>query len=174
MSRLAKINWNDATNSNGICVSIFVQGCPHHCYGCFNQETWEPAGGRPIVFSEFIRELIDKIQENGVKRGLSFLGGEPLVDYNVEFVNKVITAVKAIYPSTPIYVWTGGIFEEHLKAAQSDPNLMSILNQTDVLIDGPYVDEQRDITLYLRGSKNQRVIDVQASLREGKTILAHE
>ena len=113
MSRLAKINWNDATNGNGVCVSIFLQGCPHHCPGCFNQETWDPAGGQPIDFPKFIRRLIDKIRENGVERGLSFLGGEPLVNYNLEFVDKVITIIKAIYPSTPVYIWTGGIFEYH-------------------------------------------------------------
>lgn len=174
MSRLAKINWNDATNGSGVCVSIFVQGCPHHCPGCFNQETWDPAGGRPINFPKFIRELIDKIQENGVERGLSFLGGEPLVHYNLEFVDKVITIIKVIYPSTPVYIWTGNLFEYLQQAAAYNPTLRHILSLTDVLIDGPYQEDKRDITLYLRGSSNQRVIDVQASLREGKTILAHE
>lgn len=170
MSRLAKINWNDATNGNGVCVSIFLQGCPHHCPGCFNQETWNPTGGQPIDFPNFIRQLIDKIQENGIERGLSFLGGEPLVDYNLEFVDRVITIIKAIYPSTPIYIWTGGIFEEHLKDTESNPILHHILSLTDILIDGPYQQDKRDITLYLRGSSNQRVIDVQASLRTGETV----
>lgn len=170
MSRLAKINWNDATNGNGVCVSIFLQGCPHHCPGCFNQETWNPTGGQPIDFPNFIRQLIDKIQENGIERGLSFLGGEPLVSYNLEFVDKVITIIKAIYPPTPVYIWTGGIFETHLKGAESNPVLRHILSLTDVLIDGPYQQDKRDITLYLRGSSNQRVIDVQASLRTGETV----
>lgn len=170
MSRLAKINWNDATNGNGVCVSIFLQGCPYHCPGCFNQETWNPAGGQPIDFPNFIRQLIDKIQENGIERGLSFLGGEPLVSYNLEFVDKVTTIIKAIYPSTPVYIWTGGIFENHLKDAESSPVLHHILSLTDVLIDGPYQQDKRDITLYLRGSSNQRIIDVQASLRTGETV----
>ena len=171
MSRLAKINWNDATNGEGVCVSIFVQGCPYHCPGCFNQETWNPEGGQPINFPEFIRELIDKIQENGVERGLSFLGGEPLVSYNLEFVDKVTTIIKAIYPTTPVYIWTGGLFENHLEEAKHNPTLAHILSLTDVMIDGPYVQEKRDITLYLRGSSNQRVIDVQASLEAGYTKL---
>ena len=170
MSRLAKINWNDATNGNGVCVSIFLQGCPHHCPGCFNPETWDPEGGLPIDFPKFIRQLIDKIQENDIERGLSFLGGEPLVNYNLEFVDKVITIIKAIYPSTPVYIWTGGIFENHLKEAKSNLTLRHILSLTDVLIDGSYQEDKRDITLYLRGSSNQRVIDVQASLRTGETV----
>ena len=170
MSRLAKINWNDATNGNGVCVSIFLQGCPHHCPGCFNQETWDPKGGQAVDFPKFIRELIDKIQENDVKRGLSFLGGEPLVSYNLEFVDKVITVIKTIYPSTPVYIWTGGIFENHLKNAESNLILRHILSLTNVLIDGPYQEDKRDITLYLRGSSNQRVIDVQTSLRTGETV----
>lgn len=170
MSRLAKINWNDATNGNGVCVSIFLQGCPHHCPGCFNPETWDPEGGLSIDFPKFIRQLIDKIQENDIERGLSFLGGEPLVNYNLEFVDKVITIIKAIYPSTPVYIWTGGIFENHLKEAESNLTLRHILSLTDVLIDGPYQEDKRDITLYLRGSSNQRVIDVQASLRIGEIV----
>lgn len=170
MSRLAKINWNDATNGNGVCVSIFLQGCPHHCSGCFNPETWDPEGGLSIDFPKFIRQLIDKIQENDVKRGLSFLGGEPLVSYNLEFVDKVITVIKAIYPSTPVYIWTGGIFENHLKDAESNSILRHILSLTNVLIDGPYQEDKRDITLYLRGSSNQRVIDVQASLQKGEPV----
>lgn len=170
MSRLAKINWNDATNGNGVCVSIFLQGCPHHCPGCFNPETWDPEGGLSIDFPKFIRQLIDKIQENDIERGLSFLGGEPLVNYNLEFVDKVITIIKAIYPSTPAYIWTGGIFENHLKEAESNLTLRHILSLTDVLIDGPYQEDKRDITLYLRGSSNQRVIDVQASLRIGEIV----
>lgn len=171
MSRLAKINWNDATNGNGVCVSIFVQGCPHHCPGCFNLETWDPAGGQSIDFPKFIKELIDKIQENGIERGLSFLGGEPLVSYNLEFVDKVITIIKTIYPSTPIYIWTGDIYEHHEQDARYNPVLRHILSLTDVLIDGPYQEDKRDITLYLRGSSNQRVIDVQQSLQKGETVL---
>ncbi len=170
MSRLAKINWNDATNGNGVCVSIFLQGCPHHCPGCFNQETWDPEGGQAIDFPKFIRQLINKIQENDIERGLSFLGGEPLVNYNLEFVDKVITIIKVIYPSTPVYIWTGGIFENHLKNAESNLILRHILSLTNVLIDGPYQEDKRDITLYLRGSLNQRVIDVQTSLQKGETV----
>lgn len=171
MSRLAKINWNDATNGRGVNVAIFLQGCPYHCVGCFNPETWEPMGGQPIDYPIFIRELLNKIQENNVERGLSFLGGEPLVSYNQQFVNDTITIVKTVYPTTPIYIWTGGIFEEHLQAALSNPTLAHILSLTDVLIDGPYEQDKRDITLYLRGSSNQRVIDVQRSLEKGETIL---
>lgn len=167
------IIYNDVVAGPGFFLTFYTSGCPHMCEHCHNPQTWNENNGYDFT-DDTIREIINSLRLNGIHRGLAIQGGEPLYPHNIPVVNRIITAVKAVYPDTPVYVWTGGIFEEHLKAAQSDPDLMSILRQTDILIDGPYIDGQRDITLYLRGSKNQRVIDIQASLREGKTILAHE
>ena len=114
---------------------------------------------------------MDSIHKNGIERGLAIQGGEPLYHHNLEIVDRVITAVKAVYPSTPVYIWTGDIYEHHEQDARYNSTLRHILSLTDVLIDGPYQEDKRDITLYLRGSSNQRIIDVQQSLQKGETVL---
>ena len=148
--KYAQIRSIDVTNGEGVGVSLFVQGCPHHCKGCFNQETWDFNGGKD--FTSTIEEKIFEILEKK-KEYLSFfsvLGGEPLAPQNIEEVKRILQRVKQQYPQLKTYVWTGYLIENI-----SDK---TILNNIDVLIDGPFVEEQKDITLKLRGSKNQRVL----------------
>ena len=154
----------------GFFLTFFTSGCPHHCPGCHNPETWDENYGYEFT-DETIREIVDSIHKNGIERGLAIQGGEPLYHHNLEIVDRVITAVKAVYPSTPVYIWTGDIYEHHEQDARYNPTLRHILSLTDVLIDGPYQEDKRDITLYLRGSSNQRIIDVQQSLQKGETVL---
>lgn len=155
MSRYAKIKFNDVVNGKGINLSVFFQGCPHRCKGCFNQETWDFNGGQ-IFSDDTIHLIINKLNENEIKRNLSILGGEPLCEENRESVAKLIKEVKAAYPETRIYLWTGYLLEDliSLKSSSIDYILLNI----DYLIDGPYIENLRDLTLELRGSSNQRVI----------------
>ena len=155
--KYASLLKNDMVNGEGVCVSLFVQGCPHKCPGCFNPETWNPEEGIEIPV-DLKGQIIKAISANGIIRNFSVLGGEPLAPYNLEFVNNILTAVKAAYPQILIYLWTGYTLEELAERKQSEDVLYELLNKVDILIDGPFIEEQKDLTLPLRGSKNQRVI----------------
>lgn len=155
--RYAGIIENDIAAAPGVCVSFFTQGCNNHCKNCHNPETWEPDGGRPFT-EETMTQLIKAISANNIQRNLCIMGGEPLLDCNLFLVNLIINEVKKQYPDIKIYLWTGYIYENLLEYKKSNAHLNYILNNIDVLIDGPYIDELRDITLSMRGSSNQRII----------------
>ena len=155
---------DDIVNGRGVCVSFWVQGCPHHCPGCHNPETWDKDGGYELP-PDYIPRIEKLLKKNGIRRNLSILGGEPLCNDNVSIVFALLLSVKHDMPWTKTFVWTGGKFET-LKLAY--PSTMKLI---DVLIDGPFDITQRDITLPLRGSPNQRIIDVQQSLKTGNTVV---
>lgn len=155
---------NDTVDTDkGICVSFWVQFCPHRCPGCHNPQTWSIDGGYelPVDYIQRIERLLTK---NGIKRNLSVLGGEPLCLENIAMVYDLLLYVKNDLPDTKIFVWTGGEYETLLE------QFPGIFKYIDVLIDGEFDITHRDITLPLRGSPNQRVIDVQKSLKLGQTI----
>lgn len=153
MSRYNAIIDNDVVNGQGVCVSFFVQGCPHCCEGCFNPETWDFNGGQP--YSEEIKwEIIKLISANGIQRNFSVLGGEPLAPQNLNMVSSLINAVRHAYPHIKIFLWTGYTKEE---LDLTDERISLILDKTDILIDGPFVETQKDLNLKLRGSTNQRI-----------------
>lgn len=155
MIRIAGLNKNDCVNGEGISVSLFLQGCPFHCKGCHNPETWNPNGGDAWYEDELIQTIINAIAANGIQRNLSILGGEPLdTDDKREFVKQLIYKVKDKYPNIKIIIWTGYTFEKLKK----ESNIDYILTNIDYLIEGPFVLEERDITLKWRGSRNQRII----------------
>ena len=153
--RIAGLNTNDFANGEGVCVSLFVQGCPHHCKGCFNPQTWNFSDGEEEPF-DLKGQIVKAISANGILRNFSVLGGEPLCQENVEEVSKIIASIKNTYPEIKIFVWTGYTLEQ-LKQ-QNNPYINDILSHIYMLIDGPYIEEQRDVTLKLRGSKNQRLL----------------
>ena len=155
MSRYAKIMKNDIVDGEGICVSLWMQGCPHHCHNCHNPQTWDFNGGKELP-SDIRGQLIKYINENNIIRNFSILGGEPLCPENEKIIESIVAGIRTAYPSIKIFIWTGYTLEELKKRNSSF--IESILSHIDVLIDGPYIDNQRDITLYLRGSKNQRVL----------------
>ena len=147
---------NDFSAAPGVSVSFYLQGCPHHCPGCHNPETWDFDGG--IEFeNNTLDKIINALNANGVKRSLSVLGGEPLCPENEFLTYMVIRTVKEKLPETKIYLWTGYTYEE-LKEKRNTPKVNGILEMIDCLIDGPYIELERDITLPLRGSRNQKVI----------------
>ena len=169
----------DICNGKEIGVSLFVQGCPFHCKGCFNQETWDFNGGKEWT-AETERKFFNLIGREYIHR-ITFLGGSPLCNQNIDAVYHIIKKIKKIYPTKHIWVYTGMIWEnilERIKQYEEDVSLdyetfclKEILNMIDVLVDGPFEYDKRDLTLAFRGSSNQRIIDVQSSLKTKEVIL---
>ena len=155
MDRYAGLITNDFANGVGTCVSFWAQGCPHHCPGCQNPETWDFNGGKEVP-TDMRGQIIKAICANDIIRNFSVLGGEPLCEENLDEVDKIITGVRMAFPQIKIFVWTGYVLDELVK--KNDERINHILSQIDVLIDGPFIEAERDITLELRGSKNQRIL----------------
>lgn len=151
--RVAGLTKNDTTNGEGICVSLWVQGCPHHCKGCHNPESWDFNGGEYKNNDILLEEIYDAISANGIQRNFSILGGEPLAPQNINDTYYILWEVKQRYPSIKTFVWTGYTLEQ-LQEMYKD----TLLENVDVLIDGPFIKAERDITLKFRGSKNQRIL----------------
>ena len=155
--RYASIRDMDISNGNGIGVALFTQGCHFHCKNCFNKSTWDFDGGK-----EFTKETCDKfmklVNRPFIKR-VSILGGEPLAKESVDDVCNVLKQIK----DKQIWVYTGYTFE-------TVKNL-EVMKYIDYLVDGQYIDELRDLKLKFKGSSNQRIIDVQKSLKENKVVL---
>ena len=147
----------DLAAAPGLSVSFFTQGCPHHCLNCQNPETWDFNGGKEFT-PKVIDDICKALMAHGIQRNFCIMGGEPLCPENLFLTTLVIKEVKKRMPYIKIYVWTGYTYEE-LKSF-SDYKIKYILNTIYYLIDGPYIDELRDITLPMRGSSNQRIIDL--------------
>ena len=151
--KFAAINKNDFINGEGVCVSLWVQGCPHHCKGCHNPEQWDFNGGNEIDIDILINEILIAIEANGIQRNFSILGGEPMAQRNISNTLYILEQIKKHFPNIKTYVWTGYTIEELLSLYNKE-----ILQNIDVLIDGRFILAERDITLKLRGSKNQRIL----------------
>ena len=151
--RYAGLNKNDFANGEGVCVSVWLQGCPFHCEGCHNPETWDFNSGLEIDEDTLVDTIADAINLNNIKRNLSILGGEPLCDSNLNFTHMLIAYIKNMKPQVKIYLWTGYEMSHLL----NDEKYEYILNHIDVIITGPYIQSKRNITLPLRGSSNQEV-----------------
>ena len=159
--RYNKIRKMDISNGPGVRVSIFVQGCSFNCKNCFNPETHDFNKGE-----EFTYDTINKLLELSDKEyinGLSILGGEPLHEFNILGTIKLAKAFKEKFPDKTIWVWTGFLFENVINK--------DIFKYIDVLVDGRFEEEHKDIRLKYCGSTNQRVIDIQQSLKKNKVIL---
>ena len=165
--RFSKIKDNDIANGLGINMSLWTQGCPHHCRGCFNRETWDYNGGREFN-NEDLKYIVNNIDKNNIERNLSILGGEPLCPPNIDGVLEVCIEFKKIYPNKKIYLWTGYEFEDF------DESQKEILNYVDVLIDGKFEEDKKNITLFLRGSNNQRIINAKDTLINNRVVLYNE
>lgn len=154
--RYADLNKNDFINGEGVSVSLWVQGCPHHCKGCHNPEQWNFEGGKYINNQLLIEEIFAALTENGIQRNFSVLGGEPLAPQNINDTWEILWHVKRRFPDIKTYVWTGYTLEELYKLYESSKE--TLLENVDVLIDGRFELKQRDVTLKLRGSSNQRIL----------------
>ena len=148
---------NDITAAPGLCVSFFTQGCPHHCPGCHNPGTWAFDGGKEFT-NDTLHKILEGLTAQGIKRNLCIMGGEPLCEANAFLVNLILQEVRHKLPEVKIYIWSGYTYEELLRSG--DAHVKSCLELADILIDGPYIEAERDLTLEMRGSRNQRIIDL--------------
>ena len=164
--KYAQIREMDVTNGNGIGVALFTQGCPYHCKNCFNPETWDFNKGM-VWTKETENKIIELLKPEYITR-LTILGGEPLIERNIEPLTALLKRVKGIYPNKQVWLYTGGDFEV-LEGLYEE-----IFQYIDILIDGRYIDDLRDYKLKWRGSSNQRIIDVQASLKSGNVVFSSE
>ena len=155
--KYAGIIKNDMSAAPGISLSFFTQGCPHRCKGCQNPETWDFNGGKEFT-PETLNEIISGMTAHGIQRSLCIMGGEPLCDENAFLTYLVIKEVKEKVPGVKVYIWSGYTYEELQHC--NHPQVRGALELADVLIDGPYIEAERDITLPMRGSRNQRIIDL--------------
>lgn len=161
--RYNSIDKCEAINGEGFGVSLYTQGCPYHCPGCFNPETWDFDKGKEWTQKE--EDLIIKLLEPNYIKRLTIVGGEPLLERNIEPLTALLRRVKYIYPDKKVWLYTGGNFEV------LEGLYKKIFQYIDVLVDGRYIDELKDLTLPFRGSSNQRIIDVQKSLQKGSIVL---
>ena len=160
--RYSKIRKMDISNGPGIRVSIFMQGCTFNCKNCFNPETHDFCGGNEFT-DETIANVLELCDDENIE-GLSILGGEPMHPKNIGGTTKLAKAFKQKFPNKDLWAWSGFKFDEYLKDKE-------VANYLDVLVDGQYVDEKRNPTLKWKGSENQRVIDVQKSLKNNDVVL---
>lgn len=182
--RYASIRNLDISNGEGVGVSFFVQGCPFHCKNCFNSETWDFNGGKEWT-EETKNKFMELINRPYIKR-VSFLGGECLADQNLDEILKLVKQIRISFPEKTIWLYTGFEWNQIMNIKVMQPifscedlenkiqNVLKrqeIIKQCDVLVDGEYIDEQKDLTLKWMGSKNQHVIDVKQSLAQNKMVL---
>lgn len=181
--RYAQIRSMDISNGEGVGVSLFVQGCPFHCKNCFNSETWDFNGGKEWT-EKTKNKFMELIDRPYIKR-VSFLGGECLADQNLDEVLKLVKQIRISFPKKTIWLYTGFEWNSLMSKIcqptfpdekfEHDRNIhmkrQKIISNVDVLVDGEYIDEQKDLTLKFRGSKNQHVIDVKQSLAQNKIVL---
>ncbi len=169
----ATIKWCDIANGEGVRISLFVSGCTHHCKNCFNKVTWDFAYGQP--FDKAIQKKILTELDVGYIAGLSLLGGEPLEPQNQEGLIEFIKEIKKRYPQKSIWCYTGFVYDEVTgllaEREKNTPITKELISYFDVLVDGAYIEELKDIRLKFRGSSNQRVIDVQKTLQNGTLTL---
>lgn len=188
----------DISNGEGVGVSLFVQGCPFHCQNCFNSETWDFNGGKE--WTEKTKDKFMKLIDRPYIKRISFLGGECLAEQNLDEILSLVQEIRISFPEKTIWLYTGYhvfinypeshrqhkvilstrpnastniIYDDELffKKKEEDRKRSEIISNVDIIVDGEYIDEQKDLTLKWRGSKNQHVIDVKQSLAQNKMVL---
>lgn len=169
----ATIKWTDIANGEGVRISLFVSGCTHRCKNCFNEVAWDFTYGNP--FDETVEEKILTELAPDYIAGISLLGGEPLEPLNQKALLPFLQKLKARYPNKTVWCYTGyvldeksGLLRENSKNTELTKELISLC---DVLVDGAYIEELKDVRLKFRGSSNQRIIDVKKTLECGQCIL---
>lgn len=172
------ITHDDMNNGDGLRVILWLSGCSHHCYNCQNPQTWNPDSGIP--FDESAKqEIFNELSKDYIS-GITFSGGDPLHENNLDEILSLIQKIRISFPEKTIWLYTGFNFDELKSIYEIDSEYCldtvwisrwKIISNTDVLVDGEYIDEQKDLTLKWRGSKNQHVIDVEQSLAQNKMVL---
>ena len=164
----------DIANGEGCRVTLFVSGCTNHCKGCFQPETWDFHYGQP--YTKDTEEYILNLLQNPHIEGLTILGGEPFEPFNQAELVNLLHIVKQKFPLKNIWCFTGFVYDKDLlKGQRKHTNATDeMLSYIDVLVDGPFILQQRDISLYFRGSRNQRILDMKQTLQTGSIVLYHE
>ena len=160
--RIAGFVEESIVDGPGFRIVIFFQGCAHHCYGCHTPETWDFEGGKEVSF-DLIKKIID---DNPYADGITLSGGDPL--YQIDASTEIAEYAKS--KGLDVILYTGFLFEEVLEMTKANQRLKDLLNNVDTLIDGPFILEQRHLSLKFRGSSNQRIIDVKKSLMQNKIV----
>ena len=158
----------DIANGPGVRVSLFVSGCTHRCPGCFNEVAWDFDYGTPFT-QETVDSILAMLKPDYIQ-GLTLLGGEPFEPRNQAAVVDLLRQVKEAYPKKSIWAFSGYLFEKDILSGRLG-NTREYLSYLDVLVDGPFVESKKNLSLRFRGSENQRLIDVPASLQKGETVL---
>lgn len=164
MLRWSMIRRKDIANGPGTRVSIWVQGCPFHCKGCFNPDTWDPDAGH-VLGPKVLKQFLDFGNDIDIV-GYSILGGEPLL--NCKDMLQLVKTIKQTHPDKNIWMWTGNTFE-NLNDEQ-----LNVLQYVDVLVDGPFIEELKNPNLKFRGSSNQRIIDLKLSFSTKSLVLMED
>ncbi len=166
----ADIKKIDVANGEGVRVSVFVSGCNHHCKGCFNQCAWDFNYGKEFSEKEE-QQIIDYMNHDYIS-GLSLLGGEPLEPRNQEGLLPLVKKVKEKFPNKNIWCYTGFDFEKDVlgKMAKDNETTRELLKYIDVIVDGKFEEDKRDLKLQFRGSSNQKIVDVKKSLQTGQIV----
>lgn len=166
----AKINKNDIANGSGVRVTLFVSGCTHHCKGCFNEEAWDFNYGE-IFTADTEAELLEALAPSYIK-GLTLLGGEPMEPQNQRVLVEFLKKVKGTYPQKTVWCYSGYTLEQLTGESRARCEVTDqMLSLIDVLVDGKFVEELKDISLRFKGSSNQRLIDLKATLQSGEVVL---
>lgn len=166
----ADIKKIDVSNGEGVRVSVFVSGCNHHCKGCFNQCAWDFNYGKKFTEKEE-QQIIDYMNHDYIS-GLSLLGGEPLEPKNQEGLLPLVKKVKEKFPNKDIWCYTGFDFEKDVvgKMAKNNETTRELLKYIDIIVDGKFEEDKKDLKLQFRGSSNQKIIDVKKSLQTGQIV----
>lgn len=167
-----EIKKNDIANGEGVRTSLFVSGCRHHCKNCFNQSTWDFGFGKPFT-KETADDIIESCRPSWIN-GLSLLGGEPFEPENQKELLQLLISFKEQLPDKTVWCYSGFTYEEITGAAESRAHTdisEKMLRLIDVLVDGRFVEEKKDISLVFRGSSNQRIIDVKKTMENNEIIL---
>ena len=160
----------DIANGPGVRISLFVSGCTHHCKGCFNEVAWDFDYGEPFT-QQTIRTILDMMKPGYIK-GLTLLGGEPFEPENQGPIVELLRQVKKAYPQKSIWAFSGYLYEKITSHTLGNWAVtQEFLSYLDVLVDGPFVEEKKNLALRFRGSENQRLIDMPATLASGKIVL---
>lgn len=166
----ADIKKIDVANGEGVRVSVFVSGCNHHCKGCFNQCAWDFNYGKKFTEKEE-QQIIDYMNHDYIS-GLSLLGGEPLEPKNQEGLLPLVKKVKEKFPDKNIWCYTGFDFEKDVvgKMAKNNETTRELLKYIDIIVDGKFEEDKKDLKLQFRGSSNQKIVDVKKSLQTGQIV----
>ena len=166
----ADIKYCDVANGEGVHVSLFVSGCTHHCKECFNKEAWDFHYGNPFTQKEIDR-ILEYLKPNYIA-GLSLLGGEPMEPVNQEGILPLLRVVKQTYPEKNIWCYTGYLFDKDVldKMCKESEVTKEIVSYLDIVVDGEFMIDRKNLKINFRGSDNQRIIDVKKTLDAGEIV----